>query len=400
MKITGIEQKLIAWIEAHLQVLMVIFVTFCGLFIRYFLRPIVTDDATACLIPWYHDIEYGGGFAALKWQVGNYNVLYQFMIAVLTYLPIYSLTAYKALSGIFDYALAIAGALVVGELVTEDRSRKMLLTYSAVLLAPQVWLNSAAWGQCDSIYVFWIVAAFLFLCRERYGLSFLLYGVAFAFKLQAIFALPFFLLYWFMKKRFSILHFLEIPLMMILSTIPALLAGREGGLLISFRIYADQAGEGYLYRKYPGFWALIADAQPDNLDGILPAAMIFAAVVMIFQAAVWIRKKAVPNAENALYMLFLLTYSCVLFMPGMHERYGYLYEILAILIAVIYPETAVLLAGLLGISVLLYGDGLFQTGLNLTLLSVINITVYLLYFVVLTLKICGKKPEIRLLREK
>ncbi len=391
MKITGIEQKLIAWIEDHLQVLMVIFVTFCGLFIRYFLRPIVTDDATACLIPWYHDIQYGGGFAALKWQVGNYNVLYQFMIAVLTYLPIYSLTAYKALSGVFDYALAIVAALVVRELVTDGKRWKMTVTYAAVVMTPQVWLNSAAWGQCDSIYCFFILTAFLFLCKERYCFSFLFYGISFAFKLQAIFALPFFVLYWFMKKRFSILNFLFIPLMMILSTVPALIAGREGGLLISFHIYADQASEGYLYRNYPGFWAMISDAQPENFHGILYTGMAFAAAVMIFWAMLWIRRKVIPVPENALYMFFVLVYSCVLFMPGMHERYGYLYEILAIVIAVILPKTRRLLPALLGISLFTYGSYLFRTDLNLAPLSAVNMIVYLMYAVLLTKELCKKQ---------
>ncbi|MCD7819916.1 MAG: glycosyltransferase 87 family protein [Lachnospiraceae bacterium] len=393
MKITGVEQKLIAWIEDHLLVLMVVFVTFCGLLIRYLLRPIATIDATDCFIPWYQEIKNGGGFLALQEQVGDYNILYQFLIAIMTYLPIYSLSAYKALFVMFDYALAVVSAGIVYELTSDRRGEKAAAAYTLVLLSPLVWLNSSAWGQCDSIYCFWILAAFLFLLRERFGLAFVLYGVAFAFKLQAIFALPFFLLYWFMKKRFTLLYFLVIPVVMMVSTIPTLVMGRKGGPFLCFLIYAGQTSTEIMYNQYPSFWALLSPPEPENYELYMSAGMIFSAAALILLAAVWIRKGVRPDSRNCIYMLFMLTYTCVITMPGMHERYGYVYEILGILIAVVNRRTRALLPFLLGTTLCTYGSYLFGMEINLTALAAVNCLVYLIYSVMLTGDICDTHCE-------
>ncbi|MCD7863983.1 MAG: hypothetical protein LUG61_10890 [Lachnospiraceae bacterium] len=384
MKITAAERKIIEWVQEHILVLFVIFVSVCGLLIRWFLREIESVDAANCLLPWYQEMKAGGGFAALRNQVGNYNVLYQFLIAAMTYVPIYALSAYKALSVIFDYALAFMASALVHEIASEHKKGIAVLTYTLVLLSPLVWLNSSAWGQCDSIYCFWIVAAFYCLCRDRYSLAFLLYGVAFAFKLQAIFALPFFLLFWFMKKRFSVLNFLLIPLVLIISTIPAMIAGREGGLLIGFQIYASQPGSEILYNNYPSFWTLVSTSAPPDYRMIMYAGMFVAAAVMISLAADWAEHRVKPDPVNALYMFFLLTYACVLFMPGMHERYGYVYEILGILVAVVNRKTRALLPVLSGITLFTYGQVLFGVEIQLTALAVINCAVFLIYTCLLT----------------
>ena len=52
---------------------------------------------------------------ALDAQVGNYGLLYQTIIALMTYLPIQFEYSYKIFSIFFDYALAIVSALMVKE---------------------------------------------------------------------------------------------------------------------------------------------------------------------------------------------------------------------------------------------------------------------------------------------
>ena len=74
----------------------------------------------------------------------------------------------------------------------------------------------------------------------------------------------------------------------------------------------------------------------------------------------------------------------MLFLPAMHERYGYPYEILAIILAVLQPKTIPLCAGLVGISLCTYGSYLFDTEtFSLVTLSVANLLVYGGYVLIL-----------------
>lgn len=47
------------------------------------------------------------------------------------------------------------------------------------------------------------------------------------------------------------------------------------------------------------------------------------------------------NKEQILQLAFIFVYIAVLTMPHMHERYGYLYEIFAIMLALLYKRTII-----------------------------------------------------------
>ena len=63
----------------------------------------------------------------------------------------------------------------------------------------------------------------------------------------------------------------------------------------------------------------------------------------------------------------------------MHERYGYPYEMLAILLAVIDKKKMLLAAGITGISMLTYGHYLFETDYHILFLAIFNTVLYLWY---------------------
>jgi Gpi18-like mannosyltransferase len=365
-------------------------VTVAGAAIRYSFRELVSNDAYWCLIPWYNTIKQGGGFAALGTQVGDYNMLYQFIIAIFTYLPIEPLSAYKLLSSIFDFLLAGAmGCFVYGLSDEPERKLMALLAYSAVVMSPLVFLNSSYWGQCDAIFTFFCIASLLEFTKDRYKASFILYGVAFAFKLQAVFLLPFYLFIYVAKKTFSVIHFLAIPVMMVILSIPGIIAGRS--VLEVFTIYMNQTGT---YRKislnYPSFWNIFCNPDLDALYlNLKRPAMAVTVVILALMMVFWLVKKVDFGKENMIYAAFLLTYTCVLFLPAMHERYGYLYEILAILIIFVNKRTWPLALVLYMLSFVTYGSYLFPLTsdtwtIDMSVLSVANLVVYSIYLVVLT----------------
>ena len=98
------------------------------------------------------------------------------------------------------------------------------------------------------------------------------------------------------------------------------------------------------------------------------------------------------TGQNLIRMAFLLAYTCMLFLPAMHERYGYPYEILAIVLAVLQPKTVALCAGLIGISLCTYGSYLFDTeSFRLVTLTVLNLLVYCGYMLTLNRQMEARK---------
>ena len=283
-----IEKRFLEWVEKHILLFCVIGVTLISMIIRYSFREIISNDAYWCLLPWYDVIKENGGIYALGSQVGDYNMLYQFLIAIFTYLPIEPLSAYKLLSCIFDYLLAAAMGYFVYDFSEKDRVLKGAMAYMLVLMSPIVFLNSSYWGQCDAIYTFFCVASLLAFCRDKYKLTFVLYGVAFAFKLQAVFLLPFFLFAYFVKKKFSVLYFGIIPVMMVILSIPGLIMGRSVAEV--FTIYLNQTGSyKSITMNYPTFWNLLQSANMDAfyINMKKPAIALTVVVIALLMVA-WI----------------------------------------------------------------------------------------------------------------
>ena len=374
---TKAERKCIEWIGAHLPLLVFLAAGALGALIRFSLRAEGGNgDLTAFLLPWYDTIKARGGLSALSEQVGDYNVLYQFLIALMTYLPIKPLYAYKLLSIGFDYLLAGTGAYLA-YLQAGKSAWKAALVWSILLLLPSVWLNSACWAQCDSIYAFFCILSLVFLAKDRFLLCFLSYGLAFAFKLQAIFLLPFFLYAWLRQKRFSCLHFLILPAVLLLSGLPAALFGRSP--LDVFRVYAAQTGTWeYLLLGYPNIWAFVSPNGVLNSQYYVlktPAVLLTFGVLMLLAAAM-LRRQSLSKGPDLLRAAFLLCWTCVMLLPGMHERYDHLHLILCGILAMLDLRFLPILTGVSLISLCGYGDFLFDTAPNWQALAAVNAVLY------------------------
>lgn len=394
------EKKALDWLNSHILHVVFLAATFVSIIIRYFLKDVPTTDALNCLLPWYEAIKNNGGIFGLGTPVEglNYNFPYQFVIAIMTYLPIQPLYAYKIFSCLFDYLLAFAVGYIIYSTSTKHKIEHALLAYIIVTCSPVVFMDSATWAQCDSIYVFWIFIAIIMLSKDKYIPAFLFYGVSFAFKFQAIFVLPFFLFYYFYKKKFSIIHFFLIPVSMIILSLPSLLQGRTINEMI--HIYTDNT---YLHQSiangYPTFWRLLADGTDytgADAYGVLKyPAMAFTVLILGCYVYLWVKSKITLSFSNTILIAFVMTYSTVFFLPAMHERYGYSYEILAIIIAFYNLKTIPLAIGLSCLSLTTYGVYLFHNTTNEWFLSVINLVLYVSYMIILNKELIGiEKAEV------
>lgn len=391
--IPSVEKKLLSWIDKHLYVFWFIVVSVLAGVIRWSFFDHISGDYYTFLQPWYEQIAANGGFSALAEQTGDYNILYQFLIACLTCLPIEPLYAFKILSCLFDYLLAWITARLVGLCMEKDKPLWCALAYSAVLLSPLVFLNSAAWAQCDSIYIFFCIAALYYLLQRKVLPSFILYGVAFSLKLQSIFLLPFFFFIYYREHAFSLLCFLLIPAVMIVTSIPGIVFGR--GLFDVFSVYVNQTDTyHYISLNYPSVWLLLYHSSYYwAFQKLHRAAILLCALVQGMHLLCWDKRKVPMTAKNKVCMAFILVYSCVLLLPSMHERYSVLYEILAIVVFCIDRKTGLLLVPLYGISLATYGKFLFGSEFDLNLLAAINTLIYTAYVWLLTRKMISEAEK-------
>ncbi len=375
------EEKVIDFLQKKMTYIYLFVALLISLVIRYFCFSYVSDDMIGYLIPWYDQIGQLGGFKALNVQVGNYNVLYQTIIAMLTYLPGSVIAKYKIVSVIFDYVAAVGVFLLIYD--KDKKNSKFLALLGAIItvFSPIVFLNSSAWGQCDAIYTSFIILSLCAYKKEKPALCMVFFGLAFAFKLQAIFYLPFYLFEWFRKKSFSIFNFLLVPITMIVVCIPAYLNGRGFWGFISPYYYQTGSCDKMSF-NYQSFWTILSDSREKRLEYIstmkVPAVLITFLILLSIMTWLIYRKKEL-NERGSLYLAFLLAFTCVEFLPGMHERYGFGVEILSIVLAFKDKRTIPLSIALNVLTLITYGAELFGGVMNITILGIINFVIYLTY---------------------
>lgn len=321
---TRLERRFLEWADRNRLWLFAGAVSVLAALIRLNGLDFHSGDYDGFLRPWYDEIKANGGLAAIGTQVGNYNVLYQVCIALMTCLPVHPLTAYKGLSVLFDYLLAGSAALVAREL-TGERVRAAL-AYAAVLLLPSVFVDSAYWAQCDSIYTCFLMLSVLCLLKGRDTLAFVCVAAAFQFKLQAVYILPFLLCLYCVQRRFSILNFLIIPAM---SVVISLLCGR--GPWGTFSIYLEQMGQHTgMALSFPNVWNLISDRY-DVFGGtavLLTIALLGALLLVLLGRRPQMTHRAMMT------LLIATLWTCCMFLPNMHERYAYFLNVLLMVCAV------------------------------------------------------------------
>ena len=279
-----------------------------------------SGDYTIYLEPWFTQLKDNGGPAALKDPIGDYNVSYLFLMALLTYLPIQPLYSIKLLSCLADFVLAIYAARIGNRLGGKWTG---LCLYAVFLFWPEFVLNSGAWAQCDAIYSAALVSCLYYLMAERPAKASVAFGVAVAFKLQAVFFGPVILLC-LLKRKLKIRHLPLMVLPYVLFLIPPALAGRK--ILEMLTIYFKQTGtySSSLSMNAPALLRILPDTLSEPIQkGIAYTAILVCGVLVL--ATLWwaFRKWSVISDHELLlfsaFILFLVPY----LLPYMHERYFY-----------------------------------------------------------------------------
>lgn len=299
--------------------------------LRFSAFPFESLDFELSLKPWYDYLVKHGRFASLKDRFSDYAPPYLYLLSLSTYLPIKKVYAIKAIATVFDLLLAFGFFRIVSRQWTSPAIR-----FAAVALPlfwPTVLMNNAVWGQCDVTYTALIVLALGACLASRWHVTAVFLGLAFSMKLQTLFALPAFGLV-FLKQRAPLKALLWIPLMYLVSLIPAWLAGRPLVSLLS--IYQGQAG-GYseLSLGAPNMLQVFWGAQ----FGIFKYFGMWFAVASVFGlAAICAYSDRRLRPQGVVLLLLSSALLCPFFLPLMHERYYFLADVISILYVFWFPR--------------------------------------------------------------
>ena len=351
------EEKFRNYLKKNAETVFMLLVTLGGVAGRFFLWDIYSGDMGVYL-KWYNRAKECGGLPGiyeLGQRIKGYNALFQLLTAALTHIPVNPQYMFKIVWTVFDLLLA-AG---VGSLVYHlcKNRGKAAIAYALSFMSMDVIFNSAAWGQSDAVYVSLIIWSLVWILRDKPLKSFILLGLAFAFKLQTVFILPFFVFLYVYKKSFSCLYFLCMPAMLLVSALPRQIVGllspmsvqaaenaagtavqttTAKGLPGIINVYIGQiASGGRMYLEYPSFWAFFPNEDPDVFTDFYKfrnAAVVL--TLMILAALVYMLLKEERKFDNCrfIYAAMVLSFTTVYFLPTMIDRYGYIYEILAIVL--------------------------------------------------------------------
>ncbi len=289
-----------------------------------------TLDYQDFLTRWVDFFRANGGFKALSQPVGNYNIPYLYFLALFSYFSVRDLYLIKLLSILFDIVLAWAAMKLVGRATRNPLMRAGC--FFAVLFWPTVFLNGALWAQCDGIYTAFALLGLWLALEDRPVPSMVMMAVSFGFKLQAVFILPVCLVLW-MYGKYNWKHFLIFPLTYVLLVLPAVLLGRPfwDTITLYFR-QTGSVGNGLNYNSpsiFAIFWRVPEEKQQmASLLGIIAAGLYLLNLLAI---AFYKRKKLTDRSVLALAVLMVIGIPFLL--PHMHDRYFYLADVLALVLA-------------------------------------------------------------------
>ena len=320
----------------------------------------VTADYVSFLSGWTKMFREGG-FSMLAQNVGDYNLLYQYILLLISKSSLYDLYLIKYVTVIFDYLLALAMMRAAGHF---GGRKAALPVFLLMMVLPTTLLGGACWGQCDSVYAFFVVTSLYMLATDRPTRSAICLSVAFAFKLQTIFVFPVVLL-GLLHKKFNWRHALAFFAAYIVTMVPALLAGRP--FMDALSVYANQSmGQYYdrltynapnLYLFFPmmefassqefTWMRYIEGIDGKGLNGYLDPALfpdlqhaaLYACVILVLIVVIyWLMHWREVTMDMMLDMALFFAIFLPFVMPKIHERYFYQADMLSMLYAVRHPR--------------------------------------------------------------
>ncbi|WP_066803614.1 hypothetical protein [Sphingomonas asaccharolytica] len=284
-------------------------------------------DLPNYLVPWFEHIRATGPIAAFAHPFGNYTPPYLYLLATATLAaPLADpISLIKLLSIAGTFALVAAVWRLLAALDVMHPGRKAMIVFAL----PTVVLNAGLLGQCDAIWAAASVMALAAAVKRHHAMMLAWCGLALAIKLQPAFSAPI-ILALLIGRRVPFRLWPIAPAAFVTAMLPAWLLGWPAADLAT--IYLHQADwSPLLSLNAPNIW-VIAQALP--LVGDLPLSGL--AIAAATGASAWLIARfswRAPEREQLLAAALLVTLITVGLLPRMHERYFFLADILALVLA-------------------------------------------------------------------
>ena len=343
-----------------------------GLVIKLLILPFIPEpgDYTFFLKPWVEFIRSHGYWQAFRFEFANYSPAYLYFLLGIAKLGGEPLIPIKLLSICFEYVAAWFIGGIAYQKYRENWVRWCAL--AVVPLLPTVLINSSYWGQCDSIYVSFLIGSIYFALKKRSFLSILFLGISFSFKLQAVLLFPFYFVL-LLRNRIKWYYFLLVPAVYLISLLPAYCAGRPLTELLS--VFVAQSGHyEELSLQFPNLYMWISN---DYYEPVKWGGILFTFLFALLMCGLLAKKYKTELTDDYLVRLALL--SAVIFpflLPGMHERYMYAGDLLAIVYIMYFPSK---FYNALGVPLISFFSYALCTSLNEPLIRYLGVPVTLFY---------------------
>jgi len=323
---------------------------------------------------WYDRILVLGFPRSLAGEFSIYTPPYTYLLTLVTFsrnfLP--KLIAIKLIPIGFD----LINAIIIYNIIRVKHAQNIALFASLIfLLAPTIVINSALWGQIDSIYTTFILLSIYYILTGRSVWAVLFFGVSFSIKAQAVFLTPLLFLLT-LKKRIPWQSYLLIPLVYFVMMLPAIFAGRP--MVDTFFVYLHQAGEFRLLSMNAPNWYVFFPESAYNILAL--PGLIFSGSLL----AIWVYLSARRNIElttDQILFLALVSVALVPFItPKMHDRYFYLADVLSIILAFYILDMWIVPIAYQAVSLLSYMPFLFALPAGILLSSAVIINTFVIGF--------------------
>jgi Gpi18-like mannosyltransferase len=289
---------------------------------------------------WYQNIVSKGTLAAFSEPFSNYTPPYLYLLGAMT--PLHDLLPTQYVVKLLSWFGALWLVFATYRLLQAAGSR--VDAAPTVLLLPSIIANVSMLGQADTFWVAPCVLALANAIERKHSWTAVWSGVALAFKAQAVFFAPF-VTYVFFKERVTVWKWLIPGLVYAVAMLPAWLAGWPAWDLAT--VYLRQAewqpDGGYFISNSGSIWTLYGWWHPSMAIETYWAGFAAAAIATL---AYWLFLPALDRPK--MIVAAALSASLVPFcLPGMHDRFFILADVLAFLYAVVRPSRRSIAAAIL-----------------------------------------------------